>query len=177
MAVVEVRESEIEGLGVFALRTFTPGETVLTLDTSRVVDNEHPLRAELGEVDSHSTVLGGDTVVLLPAPERHLNHSCDPSAALRTVGGEVRVIARRRIWKDEEVTLDYLVNTHGGTRWECRCGAARCRGLLEASFFDLPVALQLAYLPLLEPWFVERHADQVHALEEQALPDPGLNGV
>jgi len=40
---VRVGRSRISGLGVFAGRRFQSGETVLLLDDSRVVDDEHPL--------------------------------------------------------------------------------------------------------------------------------------
>ena len=173
MTGVVARGSGIEGLGVFAERPFRAGELVLVLDTSRVVDEEHPLRPGLGESEDHCTWLGDGRVVLLPAPERYLNHSCNPNSYLRTVGRELQVVARRRIESRAEVTLDYLINTHGGSRWPCTCGADRCRGLLEESFFDLPLALQHEYLPLLEDWFVERHADAVSRLRSRQSKSRG----
>lgn len=167
MTGVSVGESRIEGLGVFATGPLSEGDVVLVIDTSRVVDETRPLRPELGEHEDHCTYLQDGRVVLLGAPERHLNHSCDPNAYLRTVGDELQVLARRSIEVDEEITLDYLINTHGGTRWHCTCGADRCRGLLEASFLDLPLELQSEYVELLEPWFVERHAEAVKRLKER----------
>lgn len=173
MTGVAVGESRIEGVGVFAARPFSEGDVVLVVDTSRVVDETHPLRPELGEQEDHCTYLQDGRVVLLGAPERHLNHSCDPNAYLRTEADELRVTARRSIEVDEEITLDYLINTHGGSRWRCSCGAARCRGLLEASFFDLPLELQNEYVELLEPWFVEEHADAVERLKDRTGDDHG----
>ena len=167
MAGVVARGSQIEGLGVFAERRFDAGEVVLLIDTSRVVDEEHPLHPELGEQEEHCTQLPGGRVVLLPPPERYLNHSCDPNSYLKTLGGELQVVARRPIPSGEEVTLDYLINTHGGSRWQCRCGTGRCRGLLEESFLDLPLELQQEYVPLLEEWFVEQHAEAVSLLESR----------
>lgn len=153
---------------MFAARPFDRGDKILALDTLRVVSEANPLRPERGESEDHLAFLAGGTVVLLPEPERHLNHSCDPNAFLRTVGDEVRVIARRTIDVDEEVTIDYLINTHGGSSWTCRCGSDRCRGQLETSFFDLPTRFQREYLPLLEEWFVEEHSDAVAKLEAEA---------
>lgn len=77
------------------------------------------------------------------------------------------MIARRPIRAGEEVTLDYLTNTHGGSSWECRCGADRCRGRLETSFFELPAGFQREYLPLLEEWFIEEHREEVERLKER----------
>ena len=174
MVEVITKASEIEGLGVFAAQRFDAGDVVLVIDTSRVVDEEHPLRPEAGEQEEHCTYLPGGRVVLLFPPERHLNHSCDPNSYLRTLEGELQVVARRPVGVGEEVTLDYLINTHGGSRWHCRCGAQRCRGLLEASFFDLPFEVQQEYMPLLEDWFIEEHEEAVARLESRIRQGRGL---
>lgn len=166
MTGVVARKSLIEGVGVFAGRRFSEGEVVLVIDTSRVVDEAHPLRPERGDQEDHCAYLQDGRVVLLGVPERHLNHSCDPNSYLNTVADELRVIARRSIEAGEEITLDYLINTHEGSRWRCNCGTDRCRGLLEASFFELPLELQKEYVVLLEYWFVEQHADAVSRLKE-----------
>lgn len=158
---VRVAPSPIEGRGLFATRGIAEEDTVLRLDTSRVVTEEEPLRPEEGEREDHVAYLAGGRAVLLPEPERHLNHSCDPNAFLRTTEGVTRLLARRRIAPGEEVTIDYLVNTHGGSSWSCRCGSRRCRGRLETSFFELPPEFQREYLPLLEEWFVEEHREEV----------------
>ena len=49
MKDVIVAGSKIHGIGVLAVRDFDAGETVLIIDDSRVVDDEHPLLPELGE--------------------------------------------------------------------------------------------------------------------------------
>ena len=172
MPPVRVAESEIEGKGVFAAEPIEPGDTVLVVDTSRRVTDDDPLRPEEGESEEHLAYLSGGRVVLLPAPERHLNHSCDPNAYLRSEEGETRIVARRRIEAGEEVTLDYLINTHGGSSWECGCGADRCRGTLETSFFDLPDAFQREYLPLLEDGFVEEHRERIESLRRRLGAGP-----
>ena len=168
MARSRTAPSPIEGLGVFAEDEFGAGATVLFLDTSREVTDETTLRPEEGEREEHLAYLDG-AAFLLPGPERHLNHSCDPNAFLRTVDGRVAVVARRAIEPGEEVTIDYLINTHGGSSWRCTCGSHPCRGILEASFFDLPVAFQREYLPLLEDWFVEAHRSRIERLRVQLL--------
>ena len=164
MPDVYVAESKIHGLGVFAARAFAEGETVLLMDDSRVVDEEHPLRPELGEYAHHCDYLEGGKVVLQGWPERHINSSCDPSAYARRRGGESVVVARRRIRAGEEITCDYIIDCHGGEVWQCNCGSARCRGTIVSSFFELPLARQLEYLPLLNEWFVGEHGEEVEAL-------------
>ena len=76
----------------------------------------------------------------------------------RTAAGSC---ARRAIAVDEEITYDYIIDCHGGDVWACSCGAARCRGTIVASVFELPDELLREYLPLLNPWFVEEHRARV----------------
>lgn len=168
MSSVRVGSSPVEGKGVFATEPVQRGDTVLVLDTSQVVDEEDPLRPEEDEQEDHLAYLAGGKVVLLPEPERHLNNSCDPNAYLHTVDDEVRVVARRPIRAGEEVTIDYLINTHGGSSWRCRCGADRCRGELETSFFELPTSFQREYLPILEAWFIDEHREEIEQLKERS---------
>lgn len=163
---VYVSASEIHGVGVFASRDFAEGETVLVMDDSRIVDDEHPLRPELGEVEHHCDYLEGGKVILQGRPERHINSSCDPNVYARRREGEPsRVVARRAIRAGEELTSDYIIDCHGGIVWRCNCRSARCRRTIVSSFFDLPPELQREYLPLLNDWFVAEHREQVEALK------------
>jgi hypothetical protein len=164
MGDVIATESDIPGTGARATRDFSAGETVLIIDDTRVVDEEHPLDPEQGEFDYHCDYLADGLVVLMQSSERHINHSCDPNTYVKTIGGERHVIARRPIRASEEVTYDYLINCHGGDIWQCSCGSPRCRGTIVSSFFGLPTDQQLAYLPLLDDWFVEEHRMQVDTL-------------
>ncbi len=163
-----VAESKIHGRGVFASRAFGQGERILTIDDSRIVDSRHPLRPEAGEAEHHCDYLAGGRVVLMQPPERHINSSCDPNTYVRTIAGVRHVIARRPIAAGAEVTYDYTINCHGGARWRCLCGSQRCRQGMVSSFFDLPLELQLEYLPLLDGWFVEEHLAAVEALAYHA---------
>lgn len=167
MSSVRIERSSIEGKGVFADRTFREGESVLVLDTSREVTENNPIRPDQGESEDHLAFLEGGRVVLLPGPERHLNHSCDPNAYLKTMAREVKVLARRKIRAGEEVTIDYLINTHGGSSWRCQCGTDRCRDELETSFFELPDDFQKEYSPLLEEWFVREHPREIEELKNR----------
>ncbi len=161
---VAVRPSSIHGLGVFAARAFLPGDIVLSLEDSRIVDSEHPLRPELGEREEHCDYLAGVTVVLMRSPERHINSSCEPNTYVKTIDGIRRVIALRRIEGGDEITHDYLVNCHGGAVWTCRCGADTCRRVIPSSFFDLPAEEQRRLLPLLDSWFVDEHRNLIYEL-------------
>jgi uncharacterized protein len=168
MGDVYVAESGIHGVGVFAGRDFAAGETVLRMDDSRVVDEGHPLRPELGEYAHHCDYLEGGKVILQGYPERHINSSCDPNAYARRSSGESVMVARRAIRAGEEITGDYIIDCHGGIVWTCNCGSPRCRRVVPSSFFELPVEAQLEYLPLLNEWFVAEHREEVEALRAVA---------
>jgi hypothetical protein len=165
MADVIVSKSKIHGFGTFAARDFFAGEIILPIDDSRVVDDDHPLRFESGEYDHHCDYLENGKVVLMRSPERHINSCCDPNVFVKTIDNARYVIARRAIRAGEEITYDYIIDCHGGIVWQCACGSSICRGRIVSSFFELPRELQLEYLPLLNPWFVEEHREKIEALK------------
>src|SRR5947209_3979414 len=146
-SAVLVRESTINGIGVFAARSFSAGELVLAIDDSHVVDDEHPVPP--GE-EHHCDYLAAGKTVWMQAPERYINHSCEPNVFVRTCDGVRQVLAIREIAAGEEIAYDYCVNGYGDTVWTCSCGAARCRHTIHSDFFHLPMELQTRYLPLLD---------------------------
>jgi SET domain-containing protein len=166
MADLIVADSMIHGLGVFATRDFVEGDIILAIDDTRVVDDEHPLRTELGEYSYHCDYLAGGKTVLMRSPERNINSCCDPNTFVKTIDGIRHVVARRLIQSGEELTYDYIIDCHGGLVWQCSCGSKRCRGTIVSSFFELPAELQLEYLPLLNPWFIDEHREKVDALRK-----------
>jgi len=167
MADVIVKESEIHALGVFATRDFARGETILVIDDSRVVDEEHPLRPEPGEYAYHCDYLADGKIILLPLPERHINSSCDPSTFVKWIDGVRHVVARRDIRTGEEITYDYIIDCHGGIVWECNCKSPRCRKTIVSSFFELPEEWQIEYVSLLSDWFIKEHSEKVEELRKR----------
>jgi hypothetical protein len=159
---MEIRHSLIEGNGVFAAHSIGRGDTILKIDDSRIVDEQHPL----GSADDprHCDYLEAGKVVLMQIPERHINHSCDPNTYVKTVNGIRMVIALRAIAAGEEITYDYCINGNGDTVWVCHCGASRCRRVIHSDFFHLPLELQREYLPLLDDWFLHERAAEVERL-------------
>jgi hypothetical protein len=164
---IRVGGSGIDGRGVFATRDFQPGETVLLLDDSRVVDDKHPLDALAGELAHHCDYLAGGRVVLMPSPECYINSSCEPNTCVVTRDGVRHVVALTSIAAGDEIAYDYLINCHGGVVWRCRCGTERCRGTIPASFFDLSANEQRRLRGLLDGWFVAEHADRLRALDQE----------
>jgi hypothetical protein len=170
---VEVRESPIQGLGVFALHAFRCGERIRQVNIVREVTGDSPLLPEAGERVEHCAYPSGK-VVLWGFPDRHYNHSCDPNAfeQPQADGAEiVHVVARRDIERGQEITIDYSINIAGGMSWPCSCGEPRCRGETVGDYFKLPLELQLEYLPHLADWFVARHEQRVRSLKRYLAAD------
>jgi hypothetical protein len=161
---VEVRSSAIQGAGVFALHNFRAGEVVRRVNLVREVTGAKPLGP--AEDISHCMYAMG-RVFFVGEPDRYLNHCCEPSAYKRFEPDGVTIVAMRDIAAGEEITLDYMINTHGGSSWPCLCGVAACRGQTVASFFDLPLTLQHRYLPYLADWFVRAYPDRIEALRRR----------
>jgi hypothetical protein len=145
---VIVRQSPIEGLGVFAARNFKAGEVIFDTPETRLVTDEDPLSE--GEEERHCDWLADGRQILLPEPGRYINHSCDPNA-WKEYRNIVRrcTTARREIRVGEEITFDYCIDGFGETVWECNCHSDRCRKLIHPDFFELPLSLKMEYLPYL----------------------------
>lgn len=76
---VEVKPSGIEGIGVFATRSFRADDRIRRVNVIREITPDAPIREELGERVDHCSYPDGK-VVLWGFPDRHVNHSCDPNA-------------------------------------------------------------------------------------------------
>lgn len=161
---IEVRSSDIEGVGVFAARRFEPGERVLRFDHSDVLGPDRPLRPDLGEREVYVDRVAGGVLVYLPSPGRHVNSSCDPSARVRWDGEECWAVAYRVIEPGDEITVDYVIASHGEETQDCRCGAARCRGVIPGSVFDLDEDRLREYEPLMAEWFIRENRREYRSM-------------
>ncbi len=161
---VEVKQSLIHGMGVFASKDIARGEVVLRVDDSRIVDDDNPVREDLGESPDHCDCLYGGTTILMGEPERYINQSCDPNVFVYSVNRIRFVLAMRDIPAGEEIAYDYAVNAVDGDVWTCGCGTSNCRGRHKCDFFSLPEVRQLEYLPFLDPEFASLHKDKIQNL-------------
>ena len=124
MADIEVRGSKIEGRGVFALRDFKEGETVLKWKVSKQISKEEFGRLSKGEkrhVSFHC-----EKYNILPVPEKYVNHSCNPN----TFTQDFSDVAKRDICKGEEITSDYTEDLPPGEEIKCNCGEKGCLGVI-----------------------------------------------
>jgi SET domain-containing protein len=124
MEDVEVRQSGIQGRGLYALRAFAQGETVLKWDLSHTIPNEE--LSSLSESERRSThPLDAQNTLIVQAPERFVNHSCNNNTEVRNYCD----IAIRGIEAGEEITSDY--GSDGAVvSFECACGSDNCRKVI-----------------------------------------------
>lgn len=168
---VSVRSSPIQGLGVFARRTFATGEAVLVREERPLAPGQ-TLNEARGEIEAHCDRLEGGRRVYLGYPARFINHSCDPNAFLRRQDGLNHVVALKPIRPNEEILLHYGVNRSKGEPLRCNCGSERCIGFVPGDFFSLPLDVQVELSPLLAPWFIAEHREAYRAfLRDAGLPE------
>ena len=90
--------------------------------------------------------------IILYHPWRFMNHSCDPS--VRVIGREVRAL--RAILPGDEITFDYdTTEFEMAEPFDCRCGAAACRGWI-GGFAHLDPAHHEVLREMLAPHLLTR---------------------
>ncbi len=137
---IEVRESPIEGKGLFAKKSIKKGEVVLQFRGKRVSDKP----------DIHSLQISPNEHLLVDEPWKYVNHSCNPSCGIKD---RVKLVARRNIKKGEEITFDYAMSELR-MRMECHCGSLNCRKLI-MGYTGLPRSLKKKYKGFISGYLVE----------------------
>ncbi len=154
----EVRDSPIQGRGLFARQPIARGEIV-------AVKGGHVLTAaqwatlepELGPAE----IQIAEDLVIAPVrtEQRHggmlyTNHSCDPNLAIQ---GQIVLMAMRDGAAGEELTIDWATTDDGDYTLDCRCGSPRCRGTVTGKDWMKP-DLQERYRGWF-CWFLQRKID------------------
>jgi len=119
---VEIGSSAIHGCGLFATRSYEPGDVVLTWDLSHLITKEQ--FASLSEQERKYThPFDENRMVLIQSPERFVNHSCDNNIAVQ----DFCDVAIRYVLVGEEITSNYAADG-SGSQFVCSCGSRLCRG-------------------------------------------------
>lgn len=139
----EVRQSGIQGLGVFATRAIPSGTRLIEYTGERLTEAQADARyPEDDETGAHHTFLFSieDDVVIDAAfhgnDARWINHSCDPNCDAIVEDGRLWIETIRDVKRGEELAYDYayeLEERHtpaAKRRYPCICGAATCRGTI-----------------------------------------------
>lgn len=135
----EVRDSGIEGTGVFATRRIRKGTWIIEYGGRRISHEEADRLYD--DRSTHTVLFTVDEETVIDAAvggndARFINHSCAPNCDAWNAEGEIWIVASRDIAPGEELTYDYGLPWEGEsgeeafTRYACRCGAPGCRGTL-----------------------------------------------
>jgi len=112
---IEIRKSNIEGLGVFALRSFQAGERVIEWKRRELTECEY---VELNpDTVKHYVTHKNGKYLLSDETGKRVNHSCDPNTSVRNEAD----VAIRNITAGEEITSSYTDGVE-----TCNCGSPYC---------------------------------------------------
>jgi SET domain len=144
-------ETADRGLGVFAARAFSPGDTVMMDfdgDYYEQVLSYEELRQS--NITLKYPLQVGPDLFRLPSGtiDDFINHSCQPNTGIRLYARGAVILAIRPIETHDEITFDY--STYLNNPYEqitCRCGSENCRGVI-GNFTTLPNDSQQRYLEL-----------------------------
>ena len=131
---IEVRDSGIEGKGLFAKAPFIKGERfkAASVEHSWVTMTDAEFQEYIKTVNSYDAVYLGNgihrvsTVSREVDPSNYGNHGCDPNTA--SVDDER--VALRDIAAGEELTIDYTEHSPKTWSMRCHCGAKICTGIV-----------------------------------------------
>lgn len=157
----QVRQSKIEGSGVFATKQIPVEKKIGAFVGKKVTIPQLKKRYESGKERKGMTdpfQISLKEYLLLKKPYRQINHSCSPNAILR---GKNQLIAFRTIEKGEEITYDYSTTewpddtTWGNEKaiyrqhWKmpCECKSRECRKTI-TEFPYLSADIKKKYLSL-----------------------------
>jgi hypothetical protein len=123
---MRVVRSSIHGYGVIATKTFAAGDEICAIDGV-------PWKEGDGVDDRYSLWIDDGVYFDMVDQTRYINHSCEPNADVYTgiaADGQVwaKIVASKAIAIGDELTYDYAFPEHLAE--PCRCGSARCRGLI-----------------------------------------------
>lgn len=124
---VDIRESPVEGKGMFAIISVPKGQTVVVWGGEFTNAKGAEEARRKGRLIMH---LDSDLYSVETRREDRsyfMNHSCDPNVWMSDA---FTLEARKDIQKGEELTADYAmwVDEDYTFSWECNCGSSHCRG-------------------------------------------------
>lgn len=140
--MIIVRQSQIQGRGVFAKTSIKRGTRIIEYTGERISPDEETARYDDDNMDRHHTFLFTiDDKATIDADRfgndaRFINHSCDPNCEAVEDDRRIFIEAIRDIYPGEELAYDYNFEVDEKDTPEirkfyvCRCGAKNCRGTI-----------------------------------------------
>jgi SET domain-containing protein len=140
--LIEVRNSELHGLGVFATQSIKKGTRIIEYIGDQITHAEADRRYESkDDNDNHTFLFSVDRKLVIDAGEngndaRYFNHSCDPNCESVIEQRRVFIEAVKDIAPGDEMTYDYQIGRERTDPpnideiYACKCGAKDCRGTM-----------------------------------------------
>jgi SET domain-containing protein len=140
--LVEARNSQIHGRGVYAIMPIKKGARVIEYLGERISHAEADARYEKkGDDDGHTFLFIASNRTVIDAgvdgnDARFINHSCNPNCETVIENSRVFIDAIRNIKVGEELGYDYQLTWESTddpaelALYACRCGAKKCRGTM-----------------------------------------------
>ena len=137
---VEVRACH-GGHGVFVLEPVVTGARILEFVGPRVGRRVVERAAAAGDGDGFLQIGEHEFYALSGGADDFVNHSCAPNTFIESEAGLFYLVAIRAIAASEELHFDYgMTQIAFPFRFNCRCGAAACRGPI-GNYDEIPSAL------------------------------------
>jgi SET domain-containing protein len=154
----EVRESPIQGKGLFAKQAIAAGEIVAVKGGYILTKQEWTaLEKSLGAAEIQIS----EDIFIAPAGQEerqgsmlYTNHSCDPNIAIQ---GQIVFVAMRDITPGEELTHDWATTDDLDYVMGCKCGSPNCRGTVTGKDW-MKKELQEKYRGWFS-WFIQKKID------------------
>ncbi|MBU0690989.1 SET domain-containing protein-lysine N-methyltransferase [bacterium] len=140
-----VRNSSIQGKGVFAKKRIRKGTRLIEYRGERIPVGEADERYEDDEnkTHHHTFLFSVDERTVIDAAvngnnARWINHSCDPNCEAVEEEGRIWIEAKKNIQPGQELSYNYQLDREGRFEkkfwqlYECRCGASNCRKIMLA---------------------------------------------
>ena len=140
----ELRTSDIQGTGAFAIRTIRKGTRIIEYLGQRISWRTADKRYDDEKMSRHHTFLFtvDDKTVIDAAVDgneaRFINHSCEPNCEAINDRKRIFIEAIKTIPAGTELVYDYQYErTEDHTEedeqfYRCRCGSPKCRGTILA---------------------------------------------
>ena len=126
MSDVIVKDSKIQGKGIFANRDFKKGEQVLKWSSCSDELTKEEVAKLSEEKKKLVSYLGDGKYVMFKPPGRYMNHSCDAN----TTAIDGYDVAIKDIKKGDEITCNYVGEKVPFLKMKCNCGGKNCKKVI-----------------------------------------------
>ncbi|MBL4889848.1 MAG: SET domain-containing protein-lysine N-methyltransferase [Candidatus Lindowbacteria bacterium] len=131
---IEVRNSDIEGKGIFAKHFIPKGAEIIKYTGPRITKKQADKLCD-EDPDGHVFIFKFDKKhdidgSVLWNTARYINHTCDPNCESIHHGDAIWITAARNIDKGEELSYDYGFDQDEYINYPCLCGKPNCLGYI-----------------------------------------------